>query len=590
MSPYVVVNTALIGFFGFAAIYHFILWSHAKHQAVLLVFALLCLVTACHAADVIALASARSVAAGQRALDIRVVLALLGQISAVWLLSLLSPVRARPYVWLVTVVFLIAVVVNLTVLHLAGTVTAVERISTAWGEPISVLRRDTPRMWLSLGPLYATALSVNVFGFVCGARVWFSGDRIGGTLLALAMGVGILSALWGLQIDTSRSRQPYYLGGIQFAPVTLLFAVQIARDHRVRGERLAAAEHRFRAIFDQTFQFIGLMSLDGVLLEVNRTALQFAGIRSEAVIGQAFWDTPWWTHSPELQQRLREAVAAAASGEVVRFDATHYDAVGRVHDVDFSLKPVRDERGAVVLLIPEGRDVTERKHAEQALEESREQLRRLADGLLMAREDERTAIAREIHDVLGQTLTALKMDTAWIGSHLIDRTAVRLKLDEMADLIDDSVLTVRRIATDLRPGVLDDLGLLAAVEWQTQEFSRRTGIECVLSPGIDDSGLDPLVATAMFRIVQESLTNVARHSRSSRVNVTFEQAGEHLVLEVRDNGVGIAPADAASARSIGLAGMRERAQLVGGRFSISGAAGYGTTVRVEIPQQVPAGV
>jgi len=171
VSPYVVVNTALIGFFGFAAIYHFILWSHAKHQAVLLVFALLCLVTACHAADVIALASARSVAAGQRALDIRVVLALLGQISAVWLLSLLSPVRARPYVWLVTVVFLIAVVVNLTVLHLAGTVTAVERISTAWGEPISVLRRDTPRMWLSLGPLYATALSVNVFGFVCGARV-----------------------------------------------------------------------------------------------------------------------------------------------------------------------------------------------------------------------------------------------------------------------------------------------------------------------------------------------------------------------------------------------------------------------------------
>jgi two-component system, NarL family, sensor histidine kinase UhpB len=154
--------------------------------------------------------------------------------------------------------------------------------------------------------------------------------------------------------------------------------------------------------------------------------------------------------------------------------------------VDFSLKPARNERGDVVLLIPEGRDITERKQTQQALEQSREQLQQLAAGLLMAREEERTAIARETHDVLGQTLTALKMDVAWIGarSPADAPPAHRQKLAAMAQLIDETVVTVRRIATSLRPGVLDDLGLGAAVEWQAAEFEHRTGIQCaVRKPG-----------------------------------------------------------------------------------------------------------
>jgi signal transduction histidine kinase len=219
-----------------------------------------------------------------------------------------------------------------------------------------------------------------------------------------------------------------------------------------------------------------------------------------------------------------------------------------------------------------------------ALEQSREQLQGLTAGLLLAREDERTAIAREIHDTLGQTLTALKMDVAWIGRRLSDDTpAVVAKLAVMVTLIDDTVVTVRRIATDLRPGVLDDLGLAAAVEWQAQEFEHRTGIHCVFRSTVDDGALEPLVSTAVFRIFQESLTNVARHSRASSVAVTLEHLDSDLVLEVRDDGVGIRAGDASSVRSIGLAGMRERAQLVGGGFSISGAAGAGTTVCVRIP-------
>jgi signal transduction histidine kinase len=176
------------------------------------------------------------------------------------------------------------------------------------------------------------------------------------------------------------------------------------------------------------------------------------------------------------------------------------------------------------------------------------------------------------------------MDTGWIGLRLPeDALSVRVKLAAMAQLIDETVVAVRRLATELRPGLLDDLGLVAAVEWQAQEFERRTGIHCVLGATAGDSP-DPPVSTAIFRILQESLSNVAQHSRASRVMVTLEQCGTGLVLEVRDNGIGIAPADASNSRSIGLAGMRERAQLVGGDFSISGTTGADTTVRVQIPR------
>jgi signal transduction histidine kinase len=219
-----------------------------------------------------------------------------------------------------------------------------------------------------------------------------------------------------------------------------------------------------------------------------------------------------------------------------------------------------------------------------AIEESRGQLQRLTAGLLMAREEERTRIAREIHDTLGQSLTALKMDVGWIGRRLPDDTPATLaKLAAMTALIDETVVTVRRIATELRPGVLDDLGLVAALEWQAQEFEHRTGISCALRASVDDIEADPLLSTAVFRIFQESLTNIARHSGASRVAVTLEHLDPDLILEVHDNGVGIAQADASSGRSIGLVGMRERALLVGGDFSISGAAGAGTAVRVRIP-------
>lgn len=464
MGPYVVLNAVLIGLFGFSAIYHLVLWSQSRRDAVLITFAAHCVLCALISADLLALVTAQTIEQGQRALSLRTDFATLAQVSTVWLLSLIAGVRARRFVWLITVLFAGAAIANMTILSLAGTVTGVERITMSWGEQVSILHRGSPSRWLAL--VYAVALPIPFFGFVCAARLW-ARDRIGGALLGVASAGILAGSLVGAWIDASGS-PGLYVGAVPYAAWVLLLSIEIARDYRLRAD--------------------------------------------------------------------------------------------------------------------------ERNHALTALEQSREQLQQLAAGLLMAREEERTAVAREIHDVLGQTLTALKMDVSWLSLRSPDANAAfQQKLTAMTGLLDDTIATVRRLATSLRPGVLDDLGLAAAVEWQAQEFEQRTGIRCALRTVVDDEALAPQLSTALFRILQESLTNVARHSRASQVAVTLEHFGGDLILQVSDDGVGISPAAAANTRSIGLTGMRERAQLVGGGLTISGAVGTGTTVRAQVPLRAMVG-
>jgi signal transduction histidine kinase len=219
---------------------------------------------------------------------------------------------------------------------------------------------------------------------------------------------------------------------------------------------------------------------------------------------------------------------------------------------------------------------------------SREQLRALSARLQSALEEERTRIAREIHDGLGQALTALKIDLSWLSARLErSRSAanrhLRKRTDAMLELADATVHVVRRTATDLRPVVLDDLGLQAAIEWQAREFAVRTGIHCEVTaePPIECPDRD--VATALFRIAQEALTNVARHARATQVRMTLRAADDTVSLEVVDNGRGITEAEHARSSSLGLLGMRERARLFGGRVDISGTAGEGTVVTAVIP-------
>lgn len=256
---------------------------------------------------------------------------------------------------------------------------------------------------------------------------------------------------------------------------------------------------------------------------------------------------------------------------------------------DWTLVPLLDSAGDVELLVFSLKDVTERQRAKEELERSHQQLRELAAHVQSAREEERRMVAREVHDELGQALTALKMDLSWLQSKLskatdvVPRSVVLDKMASMSGLVDGTIQSVQRISAALRPSVLDDFGLLAAIEWQTEEFEKRTGIKCSLNLAAGDLRLDESRSTAVFRILQETLTNVARHAQATRVSISLKKEDGNLILRVRDNGRGITETEISSAGSLGILGIRERAHILGGTVLIAGVPGKGTTVTAAIP-------
>jgi signal transduction histidine kinase len=239
---------------------------------------------------------------------------------------------------------------------------------------------------------------------------------------------------------------------------------------------------------------------------------------------------------------------------------------------------------AVLRALREARERIERKHALEQLRQSHEQLRALSVYLQHVREEERMRISRAVHDELGQALTGLKIDLSWL-SHRLPSQANSLieKARKMSSHIDETIQTVRRISTELRPGILDHLGLVAAIDWQASEFQTRTGIQCRFAHALDQAILDDELNTAFFRIFQETLTNVIRHADATRVEVDLYEEGGRLILQVKDNGRGIRREQVSSVKSIGLLGMRERAALFGGEVNITGTPKKGTCVTVSIP-------
>ncbi len=239
---------------------------------------------------------------------------------------------------------------------------------------------------------------------------------------------------------------------------------------------------------------------------------------------------------------------------------------------------------AVNRALREAEERTEHRRAAQQLRESHEQLRALSVYLQTVREEERTRIAREVHDELGQALTSCKLDLSWLANRLPkDQKPLVEKTRALTAHIDSTIQTVRRISSELRPGVLDHLGLAAALEWQANEFQNRTGIKCDLQTSVQEP-LDPDLSTTLFRIFQETLTNIIRHAGATQVAVRLLQADGRITLEVRDNGRGISKAEIANTHSMGLLGMRERAALLGGTFKINRLSRRpGTKVKVSVP-------
>lgn len=251
---------------------------------------------------------------------------------------------------------------------------------------------------------------------------------------------------------------------------------------------------------------------------------------------------------------------------------------GREFPAEISLSPLGN--GEDLSVICSIRDVSERVRVEQEIVDSRERLRELAAHRDAVREEERKRIAREIHDELGSLLTALKMDISLLRIKIDEGADIRSRIEQMRDLVEQTIRMVRQVATQLRPTALN-LGIVPALEWLLEDFGRRTGIACMFDAD-DEIEMDEAQATAIFRIVQESLTNVARHAAASEVEVRLAINAESMSLTIRDNGRGFDPATTGR-DSFGLLGIRERALLLGATMAINSAPGGGTSVAIAIP-------
>ena len=342
---------------------------------------------------------------------------------------------------------------------------------------------------------------------------------------------------------------------------------------------LQGADHTYRVFVERMNEGAAVLSSDHTVLHCNGRFARFLGAGLQSVIGSSMLDLVSRDDHSKMEALLRRAAQRNCRGEI-RLQRRK----GAPLFVHLSLNPLRLDSTRAVCLIAS--DVSEMKRAEQELRASSEQLRNLAAHLLSVREEERATISRQVHDELGQSLTAVKMDLAWLARRLPRRNSHMLKrIRSTRQLADNMIQSIRRISTELRPAVLD-LGLAAALEWQVQEFQARSGIQCkirLLTRDVVASN----ASTAMFRIFQETLTNVARHSVATRAEVVLQKQRDRLVLLIRDNGRGFDQADPSLSQSLGLLGMRERAAILGGRVNISSAPGNGTTITAWIPLSSP---
>jgi PAS domain S-box-containing protein len=362
-----------------------------------------------------------------------------------------------------------------------------------------------------------------------------------------------------------------------------LFTV-ILRDitARKQGEQaLRDSAERYQRLVDLVPDAIWVERENRVAF-ANGACLRLLGAES---VGQVVGRSPLDFIHPEFRAvaaRRRQQLGAGLDANplmekrIVRLD-------GGATDVEMAEASFHDEGSVAILAVL--RDITQRKRGERELHESREQLRQLSASLQAVREEEKARIARELHDELGQALTGLKMDLAQIADMLApEQHELIQRTNAMKALIEGTVAAVRRLATELRPLMLDDLGLVSTIEWLGNDFSRRTGIALELEMPGPDFDVDAELSTALFRVLQESLTNVARHAQASHVRVALTDADGVIRLEVHDDGKGIGAAAEGERKTFGLLGMRERAGMLGGELTVQSSPDAGTSVVMTIPR------
>jgi two-component system sensor histidine kinase UhpB len=354
----------------------------------------------------------------------------------------------------------------------------------------------------------------------------------------------------------------------------------LAEEFALRGRR--QAESKYRSLVEQipAITYIAALDAPNKLLYISPQA-QLLGFAPEVWLADP--DIRLRQTHPDDQARVLEQFERSRlSGEPLRCEYRMFTLGGRVLWFSDRASVVRDESGERLFLQGVMTNITSAKQREELLLESRELMRNLARHQVGVREEERSRIARDVHDELGQKLTALQMEVSMLSARYHDDPPeLSQKLRSVLGLIDATMDSVRAIAADLRPPVLD-LGLVPAIEWQVQEFQRRTGVPCELAVGDDDIELEEERATAVFRMLQEALTNVARHANATQVEITLNVQDGTLQLTVEDNGVGMPTRQPSGKSSFGLLGLRERALMAGGDIRIDSRPGR-TTLRVTLP-------
>ena len=391
--------------------------------------------------------------------------------------------------------------------------------------------------------------------------------------LAAAAAAGIL-----LIAGVAANSWPLALAGV----VPALAAFWLAYRQAESGSSTSA---RLDAIVDSAMDAIITVDQSQHVVYFNRAAEEMFGVPRTRALGaplEQFMPQRFRAmHRRHVEEFGRTGVTSRRMGATPTLWALRAD--GAEFPIEASISQAGETGGRLYTVIL--RDITLRKQAEDALVESRRELRELSARVLEAREEEKTLIARELHDELGQLLTALKMDVAWLRERLTDG-GLAARAHEMAALLDQTVASTRRISAELRPLMLDDLGLADAATWLVDEFGKRSGIHCELrSAGIAGLDVAKPVATAVYRALQESLTNIARHSAAKQAWINLEAQDGAIRLEIEDDGRGIAPQDVAKRRSLGLKGMRERFSYLGGTFDVARAPRGGTRVRITVPAQ-----
>jgi len=352
-----------------------------------------------------------------------------------------------------------------------------------------------------------------------------------------------------------------------------------ARRRAQAAVRLAHAE--LRQIFETSADAMRVIDRDFTMLRANNTFCTLAGTTKDEAIGkrchEVFRGPLCHTDGCPLARILNGEQRVECDTEKLRDGGAAIPCI-------VTATPFRSPTGELIGIVEDFKDISERTRREEELRQSRRRMRELASHLESATEKERIRIAREIHDELGQALTALKMELHWCIQRMPKGdTALIEKTKTLSELVDTNVQLVQRISSELRPGLLDNLGLSAAIEWQAGKFQERTGIECDIVCEPEDIVLDQTRSTAVFRIFQEALTNIGRHANAEKVEITLRKTAAAVELSVSDNGVGIKESQISDSKSFGLMGIRERVHALGGVVRIRGIQNEGTTISVEIP-------